>query len=160
MLSMFEDSDCTDFRDHVYAFRGVMEQGIALSVDYNTSNMWIFLMTLDFIAQTTHPRLRGVNAAERDLLVDLYRGFKLTDEDLEDIFEFYNTKFLIQVGSGFEMGRKEISVWNFVSSITDRDEFMARPMRDRTLCRDCGKVVLRDALSFHKREQAPYLSSF
>ncbi|KAI1059363.1 hypothetical protein LB507_003951 [Fusarium sp. FIESC RH6] len=144
LLSMFEDSDCTDFRDHVYAFRGVMEQGMALRVDYNMSSIGIFLMTLDFIARTTHPRLRGVNAAERDLLVDLHRGFKLTDKDLEDIFEICQTSLLVQVGTGFEMLRKDVSVWKFMSSITDRDEFLASPWRNKELCKDCGKVLLGD----------------
>ena len=141
---MFQDSDCTDFRDHVYAFRGVMEQGMALRVDYDMRNIGMFLMTLDFIARTTHPRLRGVNGAERDLLVDLHRGFKLTDKDLEDIFEICQTSLLVQVGTGFEMLRKDISVFKFMSSITDRDEFLATPWRNKELCKDCGKFLLGD----------------
>nr|CEG04826.1 unnamed protein product [Fusarium clavum] len=144
LLKMFQDSDCTDIHDHVYAFRGVMEQGMALRVNYIMSSVGMFLMTLDFIAQTTHPRLRGVNAAERDLLVDLYRGFKLTDEVLEQVFEFHHTSLLIQVGAGFEMGRKDIQVSRFMDSITDADEIIASPWRNTDLCRDCGRKVLGD----------------
>ncbi|RBR05167.1 uncharacterized protein FIESC28_11416 [Fusarium coffeatum] len=149
LLSMFQDSDCTDFRDHVYAFRGVMEQGMALRVDYDMRNIGMFLMTLDFIAQTTHPRLRGVNAAERDLLVDLHRGFKLTDKDMEDIFEICQTSLLVQIGTSFEMLRKDISVSKFMSSITDRDELMALPWRNKDLCKDCCKVLGDPELDEH-----------
>ncbi|CAG7559951.1 unnamed protein product [Fusarium equiseti] len=144
LLKMFQDSDCTDLHDHVYAFRGVMEQGMALRVNYIMSSVGMFLMTLDFIAQTTHPRLRGVNAAERDLLVDLYKGFKLTDEVLEQVFEFHHTSLLIQVGAGFEMGRKDIQVSRFMDSITDSDEIIASPWRNTDLCRDCSRKVLGD----------------
>ncbi|RGP69663.1 heterokaryon incompatibility -domain-containing [Fusarium sporotrichioides] len=141
LLKMFQDSVCTDFHDHVYAFRGVMEQGTSLPVDYNMSNTNMFLQTLDYVAQTTHPRLRGTSAAERDLLLDLYRGFNLNAEDLEDIFRFCNTTFLLQVGYNFDMLRKDISVWTFLDSITDRDEFITSPWRETRLCRDCSKVL-------------------
>ncbi|KAJ4135073.1 hypothetical protein NW768_004686 [Fusarium equiseti] len=144
LLHMFDHSDCTDFRDHVYAFRGVMTQGMQLTVNYDLSKIGIFLSTLDFIAQTTHPRLRGVHPAERDLLVDLHRGFRLTDGDLEILFEFHHTSFLIQIGATFEMLRKDVTVWRFMDSITDRDAFMASPWRNKNLCKDCCKAVLGD----------------
>jgi len=145
LLETFQDSECTDFHDHVYAFRGLMKQGDwALRVDYDMSNIGMFLMTLDFIAQSTHPRLRGYYSAERELLVDLHRGFKLTDDDLEDIFRSYDSSLLIQVGAGFEMLRKEITVSKFMSSITDPDEIMASPLRNTDLCRDCGRNLLGD----------------
>ncbi|OBS29629.1 hypothetical protein FPOA_03568 [Fusarium poae] len=144
LLKMFKDSLCTDFHDHVYAFRGVMEQGMEFPVDYNKPKADMFLSTLDFIAQTTHYRLRGTSAAERDLLVDLYRGFEFTTNDLEDMLGYYETRFLLQVGYNFDMLRKDISVWNFTDSITDLAEFMAPPWRETSLCRDCGKIVLGD----------------
>ncbi|KAK6720964.1 hypothetical protein SNK05_004058 [Fusarium graminearum] len=144
LLKMFQDSDCTDFHDHVYAFRGLMERGLEFPVDYNMVNIDVFLETLDFLAQTTHPRLRGASATERDLFVDLYRGFKFTTDDLEGIFGYYQTSFILQVGYSFDMLRKDITVWSFVDSIDNPDEFKASPWRETTLCRPCGRVVLND----------------
>ncbi|XEV01223.1 hypothetical protein FSHL1_006510 [Fusarium sambucinum] len=144
LLKTFQDSLCTDFHDHVYAYRGVMERGMEFPVDYNKPKADMFLSTLDFIAQTTHYRLRGTSAAERDLLADLYTGFKFTNEDLEAMLGYYETRFVLQVGYSFDMLRKDISVWTFTDSITDRAEFMASPWRENSLCRDCSKIVLND----------------
>ncbi|KAF5708794.1 het-domain-containing protein [Fusarium mundagurra] len=143
LLEMFRNSVCTDFHDHVYAFRGLMDQGISLRVDYKLSNTDMFLNALDFVARTTHPQLRGTNAAERNFLVDLYRGFNLTVSDLEAIFESHHTSFLVQVGYSFEMLRKDVSVWVFADSITDPDEFVSSAWRTRELQGNCTKV-LRD----------------
>ncbi|RGP77018.1 heterokaryon incompatibility -domain-containing [Fusarium longipes] len=144
LLKTFQDSMCTDFHDHVYSFRGVMEEGMSLEVDYNNSRTSMLLDTLDFIAQTTHPRLVGSSAAERDLLVDLYRGFNITEDGLENIFGFFKTCFVLQVGYNFDMLRKDVSVWTFLDSITDSDEFMALPWRETRMCRDCGRMVLNE----------------
>ncbi|KAF4441999.1 hypothetical protein F53441_11844 [Fusarium austroafricanum] len=141
LLETFRDSVCTDFQDHVYAFRGLMDQGMSLRVDYKLSNIDMFLNTLDFVARTTHPQLRGTSAAERNFLVDIYRGFNLTPSDLETIFESHYTSFLVQVGYSFEMLRKDVSVWVFVDSITDPDEFVSSAWRGRELQGNCIKVL-------------------
>jgi hypothetical protein len=148
-LDMFKDSVCTDFHDHVYAFRGLMEQGSSLHVDYKLSTTEMFVNTLDFVARTTHPHLRGANAAERNVLANIYTGFNLTIADLEVMFRSHRTGFLVQVGESFEMLRKDVSVWVFLDSIKDPDEFVSSAWRARELVGDCRKV-LRDRQEMHK----------
>ncbi|KAM0338867.1 hypothetical protein ACHAPU_011149 [Fusarium lateritium] len=148
-LDMFEDSECTDFHDHVYAFRGLMEQGSSQHVDYKLSNRAMFVNTLDFVARTTHPHLRGASPSERNILANIYQSFNLTVNDLEVIFAFYRTRFLVQVGESFEMLRKDVSVWVFLDSITDPDEFASSAWRLRELVGDCTKV-LKDRQEMHE----------
>ncbi|CAJ0551555.1 Ff.00g114850.m01.CDS01 [Fusarium sp. VM40] len=148
-LDMFEDSVCTDFHDHVYAFRGLMEQGSSLHVDYKLSNRGMFVNTLDFVARTTHPHLRGASPSERNFLANIYQGFNLTVNDLEVILASYRTRFLVQVGESFEMLRKDVSVWIFLDSITDLEELVSSAWRARELVDDC-RSVLRDRQEMHE----------
>jgi hypothetical protein len=148
-LDIFEDSVCTDFHDHVYAFRGLIDQGSSLHVDYRLSTTEMFVNILDFVARSTHPLLRGASPAERNFLANIYRGFNLTMNDLEVVFRSHRTRFLVQVGESFEMLRKDVSVWIFLDSIIDPDEFVSSAWRARELLGNCRRF-LRDLQELHE----------
>ncbi|KAH7316903.1 heterokaryon incompatibility protein-domain-containing protein [Stachybotrys elegans] len=148
LLDRFKDSACTDFHDCVYAFRGLMDQGLSLRVDYNSSKAQMFLEVLDFVATTTHPKLDGAHSAERDFLVTLYQGLNMTNSDIKAIFTSHYHSYLVQLGYSFEMARKDVSVWVFVDSIKNAHEFAVSSWREEELQGQCGYIV--DDRSMHE----------
>ena len=154
LLEQFKGSLCTDFHDYVYAFRGLASQGIDLRVDYSLSTTQMFLQTLDFIAKTTHGSLPGNSDAERNLLANIYKGFNMTPPDLETILEDQHTVYLVQIGYSFEMLRKDVSVWVFVDSLTDLNDFVSSAWRERSLqsscLQDCSKVLIQQQKYYYE----------